>query len=99
MKLLLDTHTFLWSITNGNLSESARTAFLDRENTLFLSAASYWEICIKISVGKIALAANWSQVFEEEITANGIQWLQIEKEHSRKVIDSRLSIVIHLTAC
>ncbi|NJN53718.1 MAG: type II toxin-antitoxin system VapC family toxin [Anaerolineae bacterium] len=87
MKLLLDTHTFLWSMTGSHLSERARATFLNRENRLFLSAASYWEICIKIGIGKLALAANWPQVFEEEIAANGIQWLPIEKEHSRKVIE------------
>ncbi len=87
MKLLLDTHTFLWSITGKQLSEPARAAFLNRENTLFLSAASYWEICIKIGIGKLAMATNWPQVFEEEIAVNGIQWLPVEKEHSRKIIE------------
>jgi hypothetical protein len=48
MKVLLDTHTFLWLITDDDrLSENARQTFLNTENNLFFSAASLWEICIK----------------------------------------------------
>ena len=54
MKVLLDTHAFLWLVTGDErLSETARRAFLIPENSLFFSAASLWEICIKKSLGKI----------------------------------------------
>lgn len=60
MKLLLDTHAFLWAIGNDKqLSAKVATAFLDPDNTLYLSAASYWEISIKYSIGKISLIPNW----------------------------------------
>ncbi len=85
MKFLLDTHAFLWSLTGTGLSEPARHAFLDTENTLYLSAVSYWEVCIKISIGKLVLAVNWPEVFDAEIAANGIQWLPVEKNHCRKI--------------
>jgi PIN domain nuclease of toxin-antitoxin system len=82
LKLLLDTHTFLWAIGEPHrLSEVAQAQFLNNQNELFLSAASYWEICIKQAVGKLSLAPKWEELFEREITANGIQWLNIEKEH------------------
>lgn len=87
MKLLLDTHTFLWSVNGGPLSEAARAAFLDPENKLFLSAASYWEICVKVSIGKLVLADNWSQQFDIEMAANGIQWLPIEADHCRRILE------------
>ncbi len=87
MKLLLDTHAFLWSINGGPLSEQARNAFLDPENKLFLSAASYWEICVKVSIGKLVLAENWPQQFNEEIAINGITWLPVEPEHCRRILD------------
>ncbi|MEZ4513072.1 MAG: hypothetical protein R3C62_14485 [Chloroflexota bacterium] len=61
MKLLLDTHVFLWSISGGLLSQPARPALVDVENQLFFSAVSYWEICIKMSIGKLILADNWAE--------------------------------------
>jgi PIN domain nuclease of toxin-antitoxin system len=86
MKLLLDTHVFLWSLTGENLSYAARDAFLNTENSLFFSAASYWEICIKQSLGKLRLVANWADVFDRELAANNIQWLPIEKTHCQQLI-------------
>lgn len=86
MKLLIDTHAFLWIISgNKNLSANAAAAFLDIDNELFFSAASYWEICIKCSLGKIDLANDWAQIFDQEMAANGIKWLPVAKEHCRRV--------------
>ena len=85
MKLLLDTHVFLWSMTGENLSYAARDAFLDTNNQLFLSAASYWEICIKQNIGKLRLAPDWAEIFDRELAANSIQWLPIEKNHCQQI--------------
>jgi PIN domain nuclease of toxin-antitoxin system len=53
MKVLLDTHAFLWLITGDDrLSKAAQKTFLDPENRLFFSAASLWEICIRGQRGK-----------------------------------------------
>ena len=86
MKLLIDTHAFLWFIQGENLSQQAQDAFLNLNNTLYFSAVSYWEICIKFSLGKLDLAQNWNKVFDQEMTINGIKWLPIEKAHSRGII-------------
>lgn len=86
MKLLLDTQVFLWVINNQKLSQRARAAFLDTSNQLFLSAASYWEICIKQNIGKLVLAEDWQQSFEREMRANDIRWLPIEKSHCQAII-------------
>lgn len=88
MKLLIDTHIFLWVISgNKKLSKKVKGAFLDVNNDLYLSAASYWEICIKYSLDKIDLADNWAKVFDREMAANGISWLPIGKNHCRGVCD------------
>jgi len=87
LKLLLDTHTFLWSMDGGPLSEAAAAGILDPQNELFLSAASYWEICLKLSIGKLALADNWSEQFDVEIAVNGIRWLPIEPDHCRRIVE------------
>jgi PIN domain nuclease of toxin-antitoxin system len=51
---LLDTHTLLWyALGDSRLSATATALILDPTNEILISAASYWELAIKISVGKI----------------------------------------------
>ena len=88
MKVLLDTHAFLWLITGDDrLSENARQTFLNTENSLFFSAASLWEICIKKSLGKISLKDGWFQTIQAEMETNTIQWLPIEMTHCAEVTE------------
>ncbi len=88
MRFLLDTHTFLWAIWEpSNLSLTVQTHFLDKDTVLFLSAASYWELCIKQSLGRLGLDHNWAEVLQNEMTINRIQWLNIAKEHCETIID------------
>ncbi len=86
MRFLLDTHVFLWVNMPGKLSVAAKTAFLDPQNDLYLSPASYWEICIKVSVEKLVLSDDWPQILDREMTANNIQWLPLTKGHCQQVI-------------
>ena len=82
MKVLLDTHAFLWSITGDDrLSKIAEKAFLNPDNKLYFSAASFWEICIKMSLGKLSLKRGWFKTIQEEIRINAIQWLPFEMGH------------------
>jgi PIN domain nuclease of toxin-antitoxin system len=88
VKLLLDTHVFLWFVEGREgLSAAAVHAILDEANLLFLSPASYWEICIKLSIGKLALAEGWPRLFEREMRRNAIHWLDLKPEHFRRIID------------
>jgi len=53
VKLLLDTHAFLWFITDDpKLSATAKAAIADADNEILVSPASYWEVAIKVSIGK-----------------------------------------------
>ena len=55
MRTLLDTHAFLWWISDSRrLSAPARRAIEDDANTIFVSAASAWEITTKHRIGKLA---------------------------------------------
>jgi PIN domain nuclease of toxin-antitoxin system len=82
MKILLDTHAFLWLISGDDrLSEIAHKTFLDPGNILFFSAASLWEICIKMSLGKLSLKRGWLKTIQDEMKVNAIQWLSIEMPH------------------
>ena len=54
MRLLLDTHAFLWWLAGDEaLSVAARTAIADENNDVFISAASAWEISTKHRLGKL----------------------------------------------
>lgn len=86
MKLLLDTHTFLWFVFRQPTGERFFQLCLDPANDLYLSVASYWEICIKTGLGKMELTEDWAEVFDREIAANAIRWLPIEPGHCREVI-------------
>ena len=82
MKVLLDTHAFLWSITGDDrLSKTAEEIFMDPDNNLFFSAASFWEICIKMSLGKLSLKRGWFKTIQEEMRINAVQWLPVEMQH------------------
>ena len=86
MNLLLDTHAFLWFIAgNSSLSKKARAAIEDQNNGVLLSVASLWEIAIKISLGKITLSESFEKFIPEQLTANGIELLNISVEHTALV--------------
>lgn len=58
MRLLLDTHAFIWFATgDAQLGPAAAAAIADPDNDVLLSAASVWEMAIKASLGKLVLAA------------------------------------------
>jgi PIN domain nuclease of toxin-antitoxin system len=59
MKILIDTHIFLWMLSSPeNLSDSRRYELESRANEVFLSAMSIAELMIKLSIGKIKIEFN-----------------------------------------
>lgn len=76
MKLLLDTHAFLWFIAGSpDLSATARTLIEDTENEKFVSIASIWETAIKVSIGKMPLSAPFDTIFPHQLQLNGFDLL------------------------
>jgi PIN domain nuclease of toxin-antitoxin system len=76
MKLLLDTHTFIWAdLSPEKLSPKCQTLLLDYDNTLLLSLASVWEIQIKYQLGKLNLRLPLPDLIREQQQINGIQIL------------------------
>lgn len=83
MKVLLDTHTFLWWITDDNrLSSSAREIITNGDNELFLSAATGWEIAIKAQLGRIKLPKEPHSFIAEQLRLNSIQSIPIHMSHA-----------------
>lgn len=86
MRLLLDTHTFLWWINNDSLiSDPARVAIASERNECFLSLASCWELAIKTSIGKLRLTKSVERFIPEELAANDFQLLAMDFRHVAKV--------------
>jgi PIN domain nuclease of toxin-antitoxin system len=83
LKLLLDTHTFLWFI-NGDtkLSVPAREAIEDLNNERFISIASIWEMSIKNGLGKLPFAQPIEIFIPDQLKANRIDILPITQEHA-----------------
>ena len=84
MRLLLDTHTFLWFVNdNPKLSGHLKDLIEDTNNVSYLSMASLWEMSIKFNLGKLILNPNYEEFVEREVTTSTIQLLDIELEHLR----------------
>jgi PIN domain nuclease of toxin-antitoxin system len=86
MKILLDTHVFLWWVTDDSrLSLKAREVISNIENQRFLSAASGWEIAIKAKLGKISILENPKNFIYDQMEENKIQMLPVQMNHALQV--------------
>lgn len=80
MKLLLDSHAFLWWLAEDpKLSDGARQAVADPSSIVHVSAATVWELSIKASLGKLDLDG---ADLLEEIEENGFVELPMTARHS-----------------
>ncbi len=86
MRLLLDTHIFLWFIDGDEqLNASSRALIEDEANEKFISIASVWEIAIKVSTGKLKITPSFEQRVPEQIEVNGFEILPIQTSHLAEV--------------
>jgi PIN domain nuclease of toxin-antitoxin system len=86
VRLLLDTHAFLWFILDDpQLSANADALISDPDNDVEISPASYWELAIKISIGKYSLPEPFDVFVDREIAANDFQILHVEPKHTAVV--------------
>jgi PIN domain nuclease of toxin-antitoxin system len=88
MKILLDTQCWLWWIAAPEkLNQSTRRRIADKRNTVYLSAASSWEIAIKYSIGKLPLPEPPMQFIPTRLARDAITALPIEIMHTLHVAD------------
>lgn len=86
MKLLLDTQALIWFAEDDvRLSAKAKEAVEDPQNEVFYSAASIWEMAIKISLGKLRLAVPLDESFQVLLEKNGLEFLPVEFAHAAHV--------------
>ncbi len=84
MRLLLDTHSFLWWLGGDqSLSEAARTTIAADDNTIFVSAASAWEIATKHRIGKLPGVAAIVADLDGAVASQGFVGLPISLRHAQ----------------
>jgi len=82
MKLLFDTHAFIWwDGTPANLSSQVLALCQDPTNTLLLSVASVWEMQIKLHLGKLKLSLPLVEIVEGQRRTNSIEILPVMLDH------------------
>ena len=82
MRALLDTHALLWWLADDpELTRAARKIIAETKNTLMVSAASAWEIAIKVRLGKLPTAGDLAEDFSGQVEREGFQLLAISAEH------------------
>jgi len=67
VKYLFDTDVMLWFLEDSDeLSKKARQILKNGENVLYWSAASYWELTVRLSLGKLQLRKGWQAFLEHK---------------------------------
>ena len=83
MRALLDTHVFLWAVSEPErLSETASKVIRSGATELFLSAASLWEISLKIGTGKLPLPKPEDRYLRAQLLQNNVSTLAVEARHA-----------------
>ena len=87
MKCLIDTHTLLWyTLNESQLSRTAHQLIINQNNEILISPASYWEIAIKISIGKLILHQPYKDFITVCLNQYQFKILAITPEHTDAVI-------------
>src|SRR5262245_46037287 len=83
MRTLLDTHALLWWLSDDSaLTKAARTVIAETKNTIFVSAASAWEIATKVRLGKLPTATDLVTDFAGQLDREGFETLAISADHA-----------------
>ena len=87
MRFLVDTHALYWYIDGDpQLCPTARTLIQDAANQVLISPASYWEIAIKVSMGKWKLNRSYEDFMDIGLNKYGFQVLPILAAHTSRLI-------------
>jgi PIN domain nuclease of toxin-antitoxin system len=83
MRLLLDTHAFIWFVLNdAKLGATAKILIEDPASEVFVSPATYWEIAIKVGTSKLNLFAQYDDFMRRGIFGNDFEILHVEIGHT-----------------
>lgn len=86
MRLLLDTSALiLWLEDSPRLARRARAEIIDRQNQIYVSAVSAWEIAIKLSLGKLNVPRDAAMWLPGQLAADRFTPLPVEMHHALAV--------------
>ncbi len=86
MRHLLDTHALLWYVLGDpQLSATAERTIRDPANEILVSPASFWEIAIKVSIGKYALSGTHEQFVDDCLGPHRLTLLPVSPAHTSRV--------------
>jgi PIN domain nuclease of toxin-antitoxin system len=78
MRLLVDSHSLIWAVDDpSRLSPAATAALQDPAHELLVSAATVWEIAIKVGLGKLTLSSSYRDWMKRAITDLGLSMLPV----------------------
>lgn len=86
MRLLLDTHIFLWAVAGSPLLKPSARRLIESAEEVYVSAASIWEVAVKARLGKIAADP---QELTAAIGASGFLELSVSATHASGVAQLR----------
>lgn len=81
MKILIDTHIFLWFILEDDRLNLKLFDLLEADHDVFISVASLWEIAIKSSINKLQLPESFHPFIQEQVKINDFEILEINYDH------------------
>ena len=82
MRVLIDTHVFIWWTSDvTRLSSRVDDLLLDPSTEVVLSIVSIWEMQIKLSLGKLQFKTNLQELIDDEISRNKIELLSLSLSH------------------
>jgi PIN domain nuclease of toxin-antitoxin system len=82
VRLLLDTHAYIWcAFDPGKLSPSAVEALAQPASVLYVSTASLWEIAVKSALGKLTLPLSLREMVEKLRQGSGVVTLPVAEAH------------------
>jgi PIN domain nuclease of toxin-antitoxin system len=84
---LLDSHALLWyTLGDPKMSATATALIVDPANEILISPAAYWEIAIKVSIGKLTLHVSYEDFMDACVNKYGFTILPVEPKHTARVI-------------
>ena len=86
MRLILDSHTLIWAVDDPiKLSRTAEALILDPNNVRLLSTATYWEMAIKVALGKLPLIMPYRSWMDKAIADLRLDILPLTLNHTERI--------------
>jgi len=87
VRILLDSHALLWYVLGDpKLSDTAQNLIADTDNEVLISPATFWEIAIKVSIGKLTLNVQYKEFIAVCLNSYGFRILPIEPSHTARLV-------------